>query len=94
MNPRVVPSGFLFDDVPMQKIQFGSIILIMAAALFFVTTASVALGAPGAPGTPGKPAVPGKKESFFYRVPNESDIPHLLEECPSIDREAALANEE
>jgi hypothetical protein len=50
MNPRVVPSGFLFDDGFMQKTQLGSIMLIMAAALFLVTTASVALGAPLAGG--------------------------------------------
>lgn len=84
MNPRVVPSGFLFDDIPMQKTQFVSTILSMAAVLFLVTTASGKSAEPLKSGPLGKLAVSDKKESFYFRVPHESNLPHLIEECPSI----------
>jgi hypothetical protein len=72
MNPRVVPSGFLCDDGSMQKTKCGSTIVILASVLLVAAVAS------------GKSAAPEKKDSFYFRVPHESVMPQLLEECPSI----------
>lgn len=79
MNPRVVPSGFLFDDVHMLKLVGFVVGLGLGAVGFLGVMAEADAGTANSKKSKKAPVA-----SYYFRVPHEATTPHLIEQCPSV----------